>query len=195
MREFHKPVRRPADVLETLRGSGDPALASSLAHDTAGALLGRVRDSDDPSVVDKVIAYADEHGIDDVAELWASAPGMTLPGAMWRLYLLRHAVASDPDGTGYRFRRGLEVDGGPNQAIAGSRTAPSPEEVSELATTILRGAFEGDFAVALERASSFARVLSFGSAEIDDARRVGEYASMADDLRVSARRWREGQLH
>lgn len=195
MREFHKPVRRPADVIETLQGSGDPALQSALSHDTAAALLGRVRQAEDPAVVDRVIAYADEHGIDDVAELWASAPPVTLPGAMWRLYLLRHAVVTNTESTTYLFRRGLEVDGGPNQAIAGSRSAPTPEEVAALATTILRGAFEGDFSDALHRASAFSRVLALGCTEIDDERQAGAYNEIADDLRSAANQWRAGQLH
>ncbi|AQP44790.1 hypothetical protein [Tessaracoccus flavus] len=195
MRDFHKPVHRPADVLESLRGAGDPAELSSLANDTAAALLGRVRESEDPDMVDRVIAYADRNGVDDVAELWASAPAASLPGAMWRLYLLRHAVVTNPEATGYRFRRGLEVDGGVHQAIAGSRSAPTPDQVADLATTILRGAFTGDFADALERASAFARVLAFGSSDIDDHRQANGYDGIADELRGSARLWREGQLH
>lgn len=195
MRDFHKPVRRPAEVLETLQPSGDPAQLSGLAHDTAAALLGRLREANDPALIDKVISYADEHGIDDVAEIWAHAPGQTLPGAMWRIYALRHAVVTGAEAITYRFRRGLEVEGGPNQAIAGSPHAPSPDELVSLATTILRGAFSGDFAMALERASAFARVLAAGSAELDDRPQEDGYTAMADDLRASARLWRAGQLH
>ena len=114
---------------------------------------------------------------------------------MWRIYALRHAVVTDPEPVGYRFRRGLEVEGGPNQAIAGSPPTPSPEEVVTLATTILRGAFAGDFALALERASSFARVLAAGCAELDETRQADGYTAMADDLRTSAKLWREGVLH
>lgn len=193
--KFHKPVRRPSDILETLRGGGDPADVSALTHDTAAALLGRVRQAEDPAVVDRVIAYADEHGIDDVAELWASAPPVTLPGAMWRLYLLRHAVVTTTEAISYLFRRGLEVDGGPNQAIAGSRHAPTPDEVVSLATTILRGAFEGDFSDALHRASAFSRVLSLGATELDDQRQAAAYGQIADELRAAAAQWRAGQLH
>ena len=32
-REFHKPVRRPSDVIDELGGSGDPADLSAVAHD------------------------------------------------------------------------------------------------------------------------------------------------------------------
>lgn len=203
MPDFHKPVRRPGDVIETLIGGGDPAEDSELAHDSAAALLGRVRGASDPALVDRVIAYADEHGIDDVAELWAVAPAETLPGAMWRIYLLRHTVVTDPDGIGYQFRRGLEVEGGPNRAIAGSSFAPTPQEVADLSTTILRGAFTGDFAVALERGSAFARVMWAGLEELangdqersaDHRKQAAGFATMADHLHAAAKLWREGQL-
>ncbi len=198
MREFHKPVRRPGDFIEALRGEGDPAEIGGLAHDTAAALLHRVRTAPDPDIVERLIDYADEHGIDDVAELWADSPAESLPGALWRLYLVRHTVASNPEQAGRIFARGAEVDG-VNQAIAGSPHAPTPAEVVELANQILRGAFTGDFAVALERASAFSRVMSAGAAELataDDAlpRRAVGYAAMAQEFTTQAKLWRSGQL-
>ncbi|GAA4892449.1 hypothetical protein GCM10025789_06860 [Tessaracoccus lubricantis] len=198
MREYHKPVRRPGDVLEALQGSGDPAELGGLAHDTAAALLHRVRTAPDPHIVDRLITYADEHGIDDVAELWADASPESLPGALWRLYLVRHTVAGNPDDAGRIFKRGAEVDG-VNQAIAGSPHAPTPHEVVELANQILRGAFTGDFAVALERASAFSRVMSAGASELatpsdDHPRRAVGYATLAEEFTVEAKLWRAGQL-
>lgn len=204
MSNFHRPVKRPGDVLELLVGSGDPADASGLAHDTAAALLNRVRLAPDQAVVEQVIDFADAGGIEDLAELWAGADADTLPGALWRLYLVRHAVREAPSAAGYRFRRGIELDT-VGQAIAGSPAAPTPEEVAALATDILRGAFSSDFAVALERASAFTRVLAAGSRELaasgGDARRVADeesraagYARLAAELARSARLWREGDL-
>ena len=113
MSDFHKPVKRPGDVIEMMAGSGDPAELSGLAHDTAAALLNRVRKAPDQQVVDRVIAFADGEGLEDLAELWADSPASSLPGAMWRLYLLRHAVREAPSAAGYRFKRGVEVDDDP----------------------------------------------------------------------------------
>lgn len=197
MRAFHKPLRRPGDVIESWDGGGDPAEAASLAHDSAAALLHRVRQSADPVLVERVIAYADEHGIDDVAELWASAAPDTLPGALWRIYLLRHAVRANPERLGYEFRRGAALDG-VNQAVAGSPDTPTPDEVVVTATQILRGAFSGDFAVALERASAFCRVLEAGHQDLQerhpDDLPPTPYAGVADELRHAAHLWRQGQL-
>lgn len=203
MSTFHKPVKRPGEVIELLVGSGDPAELSGFAHDTAAALLNRVRRAPDPAVVDRVVAFADGAGLEDLAELWADAGPRTLPGSLWRLYLLRHAVREAPSAAGYRFKRGAEV-ATVDQAIAGSVPAPTPDEVVELADVILRGAFTGDFAVALERASAFARVMAAGSRELtageggpdtDEKRRELGYESLAGELRNAAALWRSGDLH
>lgn len=204
MSTFHKPVHRPGDVLETLGGTGDPAELSQLATDSAAALLNRVRETADPAMVEAILAYADTHGIDDVAELWSASPAESLPGALWRLYLLRHVVSESPQEAGYRFRRGLELDS-VGQAMAGAGSAPAPGEVVDLANEILRGAFAGDFAGALERAAAFARVLAGGSRDIaaGDAsaeRAAAEvlhsegFADLATELAAAARLWRAGSL-
>lgn len=204
MSNFHKPVKRPGDVLELMVASGDPADANDLAHDTAAALLNRVRRAEDQGAVERVIEFADRGGIEDLAELWSEAEADTLPGALWRLYLVRHAVRSTPSAAGYRFRRGTEVDT-VNQAIAGSPPTPSPDEVVRLATDILRGAFTGDFAVALERAAAFMTVMAAGSRELiagggpqerlaqEESRAIG-YERLAVELKAEARLWRTGDL-
>ena len=51
-----------------------------------------------------------------------------------------------------------------NHAVAGV-AEPRPPEMKTLADAILRGVFEGDLAVALERAAAFCRVVSSGRAD------------------------------
>lgn len=197
-RDFHKPVRRPSDVIDGLGGSGDPAELSVVAHDTASALLHRVRAADDPASVEQLLAYTDANGVSELAELWSSSAATSLPGALWRLYRVRQVVMDSPESASYLFRRGLEVDHGVNQAIAGSPTAPGPDELVELATRILRGAFTGDFAVALERAAAFCRVLAFGSDDVDRgeaSERGHRYRALADEFTAAAALWRQDRLH
>lgn len=194
MRQYHKPIHRPSSVIEQWGGGDDPVAAQALAHDTAAALLHRVRAANDPELVDRLIAYANDNGVDDVAELWATAESDTLPGALWRIYLLRHVVLQDPEQIGYEFRAGTEL-AGVDQAIAGSPHSPTPEEVVQLATSILRGAFTGDFAVAMERAAAFSRVMAAGvNATSHDAQRVRNYLAVATELTEDAHLWRSGQL-
>ena len=62
----HRP-RRPAPleprVFDQFEGGTDPALTLQLAHDTASALVHRVKESDDPAVLQRVIDYAVTNGV------------------------------------------------------------------------------------------------------------------------------------
>ncbi len=205
--DFHKPVLFGGREFEAFAGSRDPAVTLRIAHDTAHALVRRVRESDDPDVVKRVVHFADEHGIDTVAELWAVAGPHTLPGALWRLYLLRAMILSDPDATALLFRRGTEVLTTIDPVIAGAPTPAGPAEIMDLADRILRGVFTGDLAHALERAAAFCRVEAAGAASVADdqdaasdtrsamlTRRASRLASMGDELAASARLSRDDAL-
>ncbi len=92
MRQYHKPVRRPSDVLEDLVGSGDPAEVSSAAHDTAAVLVCLVGAKATPVVRQRLNKYIEEEGIDGLLELWSQAAAVSLPGALWRLHQLEQQL-------------------------------------------------------------------------------------------------------
>lgn len=190
MREFHKPVRRPGDFLETLVGDGDPS--EQLAHDSAAALLHRIKAADDPSLAHRIVEYARQHGIDDVAELWADSPATSLPGALWRIYSLRHSVARDPQHASYLYRQGQGSAAAADAAVAGAPWLPTPEDLVHVADEILAGAFTGDFSMALERAAAFCRVQAAGATAIEEP--AGPYTRYAEELTLAANRWRAGKL-
>ncbi len=167
---FHKPTRFPGGMFEAFLGGDDPAQISKVAHETAQALLARVREDPDPEIVDRLVAYTDEHGIDAIAELWSRSNPKSLPGALWRIYLLRLLIRQDADGTALLYQRGTEVIASIDPVVAGASTPAGPGEVTELADRILRGVFEGDFAVALDRAAAFCRVTAAGCLSIADDR-------------------------
>lgn len=202
-----RPLQLPIEAFDTLIGADDPAAVQRVAHDTAQALLHRVRQADDPHIVSRLVHYTAEHGIGDIAEMWARGSAHSLPGALWRLYLVHEAVSRDALGASYLYRRGLEVDRSPNSAIAGAVEPTGPAEVRELTDRILRGAFEGDFADALDRASAFCAVMSQGAAAVaagDEQRnserarvatvRGARYLTLSKELSASARLWRAGRL-
>lgn len=166
--EFHKPTQFSGSRFESYKGGEDPAQISRVAHETAQALLGRVLENPDPGVIDRLVAYTDENGIDALAELWASASPRSLPGALWRIWLLRLLVRQDPDGTSFLYQRGTEVAVSIDPVVAGGQAPTGPTEIMELADNILRGLFEGDFAVALDRAAAFCRVTSSGCTSVAD---------------------------
>jgi hypothetical protein len=205
--EFHKPTKFSGAKFEGMKGGEDPEVISRIAHDTANALLSRVRDNPEPAVLNRLVEYTDEHGIDAVAELWSRSSPRSLPGALWRLYLVRAMIRQDPEGTAYTFQRGSEVSVTIDQVVAGASTPTGPTEILELADEILRGVFEGDFGVALERAAAFCRVTSEGCTSIADdvdaitperatelTKRALRLARTAAELAAATRLWRGGGL-
>lgn len=166
--EFHKPALFGGGEFEAFTGGEDPAAVIRVAHQSAHLLLSRARDTDDPAVVDRLVSYTDEHGIDALAELWARSSPHSLPGALWRIYLVRVLIRQDPDGVALLFQRGTEVLSTIDALVAGAPLPAGPQEITELADRILRGVFDGDFAIALERAAAFCRVTAAGALSVAD---------------------------
>lgn len=206
-REFHKPVRRPAELFDRRFAAEDPAEVSRVAHSTAHALLARAREDPDGEVVDRLVAFTDEHGIDDIAELWSRSPSRSLPGTLWRLYLIQLMIHDDPHTAALLYERGRVEIASADPVVAGAPTPAGPDELVDLVDTILRGLFQGDFAVALDRAAAFCRVEASGASHLADdyeateperasalttrALRLADYAS---DLTACAALWRRESL-
>src|SRR5919206_1386242 len=199
--------RRPTFLgpaaLNTFVGGPDPAQRVEAAHATAEALVRHGRGADD-AVTARLVALTDEYGIDEVALLWADRPADTLPGALWRLYALRAGIRRRPRD----FARGYEAGRWRAQVhdvVAGVAEPPGAQEVVAQADAVLAGAFTGDFAVALERAAAFCRVVSTGWALMADdeldadqarlrTRRAADLLRTGHQLEVAADRWRRGSL-
>ncbi|MGO3484951.1 MAG: hypothetical protein ACTINV_12755 [Cellulosimicrobium funkei] len=195
----------PRDADE-LPGELDPALRDRVAHTTAHAIVHRARDTEDPEVVERLVHLVETEGLDVVAGLWSDAAPNSLPGALWRLYVLREWVRRDPQTVTLRYRLG--VDAAPvHEAIAGVPRPPGPQDVRDLADAVLSGVFTGDLAVALARAGSFCRILATGAAFDADAREVadpdgalrttrgaGSLLRTAQELEHAAELWRADRL-
>lgn len=191
-----RPSLQDPAALEALGAPSDPIATLHAAHETAATLLGAGRASDDPAVTARLVAIVDEIGLSTLADLWAERPARSLPGALWRLYLLREWMVTDPDEVAREYAAGIRFTE-PNHAVAGVEP-PGPDEVRRTADAILHGAFTGDFAVALERAAAFCHVVASGRADVTEGRRAilqaGRLQAMARDLTASARLWRTGGL-
>lgn len=207
MAEFRRPSRFPPRRFEAEEGDRDPAETSRIAHETAQLVLSRGREGADAELVDRLVAHTDVHGIDTIAELWAHSPATSLPGALWRLYLLRLLIRRDPEGVSLLFQRGVDVSATIDEVVAGAETPTGPEEVMTLADRILRGVFEGDLAVALERAAAFCRATAAGCTSLADdleptaparatelTTRALRYSQLAAELTACARLWRSDSL-
>ncbi|WP_082221020.1 hypothetical protein [Luteipulveratus halotolerans] len=203
---FRRPAYRPPDQMDIEGQAPDPADVREVAHETAAVLVGAGRATDDPQVRTRLVHLVDELGLSTVAELWAARPAATLPGALWRLYTLREWVHRDPVGASTDYDAGMR-HADVSHAVAGAAEPPGPEEIKRLGDEILRGVFEGDLAVALERAAAFCRVVSVGRAHRADdhdghdeprAEAATHSASAligtASDLQRCAQLWRVGHL-
>lgn len=191
---------------DELVGDIDPALRSEVAHMTADVVVRQGRAAEDPDVVDRLVRLVETEGLDVVAGMWADSPPTTLPGALWRLYVLREWVRRDPRTVAERYRLGVhraEV----HDVVAGVAGLAGPDEVCRLVDAVLSGVFVGDLAVALERAGAFCRVLATGGALDADlveghddelAGRITRGASglmrTAEELETAAGLWRADRL-
>ncbi|MDF2991703.1 MAG: hypothetical protein K0S37_2217 [Microbacterium sp.] len=206
-REFHKPIRRPAELFDRLFAADDPAEVSRVAHSTAHALLSRVRADPSVDIVERLVAFTDDHGIDDIAELWSRSPARSLPGALWRLYLLQLMIHDDAPTAALLYERGRVEMATVDPVVVGAPAPAGPEELVQVIDTILRGLFEGDFAVALDRAAAFCRVQASGSTHLADdyenteserasalTTRALRLSTYAEDLSAAAALWRRDAL-
>lgn len=212
-RDHHRPVKFDPALFDQQEGGVDPALIAEAAHVTAAAVMHRGRGHEDPEVRRRLVEFTDTEGLDGLAALWAEAPPVSLPGALWRLYALRSAVQRDPVRLGRWFDAGRHT-AQVSSVVAGVAEPPHAAEIREMADAILHGAWSGDFDVALERFAAFCRVTALGRlrlgdpwgadfagvAQDDDARALAEISGArrlertAEELEAAAHAWRGGTL-
>jgi hypothetical protein len=183
--------------LEAHGGAYDPSELIQVAHETAAVLVHAGRAAADPELTERLVGLVDEIGLAAVADLWSGRPPRSLPGALWRLYVLHEWVRRAPEEASREYAAGIRFTG-PSHAVAGAAEPAGPEELGRVTDEILRGVFTGDLAVALERASAFCSVVSAGRADTGDGDDAAEQAAavlaMSHDLGACARLWRAGEL-
>ncbi len=206
-----RPGQLDPAIADQLSGGMDPQQISEMSHVSAASLLDRVHHSADPAIVKRVLTLVDREGVDVVAELWSDSDPDSLPGILWRLYMLRSWMRRDADGISRLWRLGEPTDTAAS-AIAGVDQAPEADDIIRTADSILSGAFTGDFAIALERAGAFCDVIARGikttirdaqsrqldgqdAKEVDAAQRtVNSLNQTARDFMRGASLWRRGRL-
>lgn len=195
-RKPRRPSFQEPAALEALGERSDPIAQLHAAHATASVLLHVGQTDQDPATTARLVALVDELGLATLADLWASRPADSLPGALYRLYVLRTWMTDDPDAVAREYAAGIHHTE-PDHAVAGVEP-PGPEEVRRVADEILRGAFTGDFGLALERAAAFCHVVVLGRADLargaGDLGHAARLQHLARDLRACARLWRDGRL-
>jgi len=199
----HKPALF-ADLTAMIDAAGGsaPPPRAEIAAATAAVVLRAGREPGDGT---RFVSLADEVGIDTLAALWRDAEPVSLPGALWALYLLRQWCRTDPAEVSRLWRAG-EPFAAAEAVVAGVADYADDAAVQRLADAVLGGVYTGDLAVALERAAAFFRVVATGRRHLDtsagtggDAGVDGELADrnerVAAALTAAAGKWRAGTLH
>ncbi len=195
----HRPAVY-ADLTSLIDAAGGqtPRSRAEIAAATAHVLVTAAREQTDP---DRLVGLADSVGIDTLAELWRDCDPISLPGVLWVLYLLRQWCHSRPDEVARLWRTG-EAFAGAEAVVAGVGLHAGPDDIRQLADSVLGGAYRGDFAVALERAAAFFRVIAAGRREAANGAAHDSELTLAvrnertaANLAAAARAWRDGTLH
>jgi len=197
-----RPVHFGPEAMEAHGGTTPgPAELTEIAHQTASVIVGTGRAAHDPDVTARLVALVDDLGLSTIADLWSGRPARSLPGVLWRLYVLREWVRRSPDAASREYAAGMRL-ADVSHVVAGVAVPPGPEEVQELADTILTGVFEADLGIALDRAAAFCAVVSAGRAALADdvehssaeTERAARMLQTSHDLRASAALWRADDL-
>jgi hypothetical protein len=154
---YHSSIDRVAEV--SLADEWAAEGLTDVAHSTAVAVITAGRDG--RSEASRMREIIESVGLETLRELWQKSPRDTLPGALWILCLLRTWCKHNAVEVSrlYAMGKGLApVD----EVVAGASDDADPETMKCLAEEILQGAYQGDLAVALERAASFFRIVAAG---------------------------------
>jgi hypothetical protein len=205
-RRPHRPSPH-ADLTDLIDAAGGamPSSRAEIAAATAAVVVSLGR-GEHPEVAAgdgaRFVALADRVGLDTLADLWRDADPVSLPGALWALYLLRQWCHTNTDEVARLWRAG-EAVAVADAVVAGVADYADVLAVRRVADAVLGGAYRGDFAIALERAAALFRVIAAGRRELaaPGASGAGERElanrneRVAADLRAAASRWRVGTLH
>lgn len=153
----YKP-RRPAQLepeqIELIEGGVDTAFSSELAHIAAQAVVPlRTNQELDPETLLRVQTLINEEGIDTLAEAWVNSPESSLPGILWRGYLLREWIRRYPQEVTVRFAAATQhfTETDPNRISL----ILLPEGVQSLWDEVFLGNFTGDFQNVLRASARF----------------------------------------
>ncbi|WP_288766265.1 hypothetical protein [uncultured Varibaculum sp.] len=199
-----RPAMLDAEQAENIPSAEDAASSSEVAHLVAQTLLGIEKESDEN--VQRLRQLLESGGIDTVSELWSTSPASTLPGTLWRLYLVYQWYLRNPQLVNERFQQGLAaLDIG--DIFSREHSDKSVANLMDKLAALWQAQTSiAELAPLLDRVSDFLQVLASGvSAEwIKDSRdeladavtlRPQALLQTADDLKLSARAAKANHLN
>lgn len=179
--------------LDRVEGGVDPEAAFTAAYESARVLVSYGRDTQDPDVHARLMRLVETEGIEIVANLWAHTSAASLPGALWRLYVVREWIVRSDAEVARLYNRGLEASE-VNHAVAGVPPLHGPDEVRATIDQIFGGVFTGDIDVAFDRSAALIRVVLAGADDRTEGIDRDKLETTASDLELAAHRHRAGAL-
>lgn len=158
-RRHHRPASLDQAEAEAIEGDEDPAAESEIAHTTAWALLGVPNADFDEKAVEQLRTSVRSEGVDIIAAAWSRSPEFTLPGALWRIYLLWQWHQMNPEVLQARFDEGvsaMEQKGFQNTPI------PLPDVIRGVEGVLAGYGNEDELASVLSAAAQSMRVMAMG---------------------------------
>ena len=105
--------------------------------ETAAAVVHLGRSDTDTEMTSRLVALADEMGLDAMADLWRHTSPDSLPGTLWALYLLRTWVRRN-GGEAARIYAAGQSQAEVAVVVAGVAEPPGPTEMADLGDAVLR---------------------------------------------------------
>ena len=157
----YKP-RRPAQLkpeqMELIQGDADTAFNSELAHTSAQAIVPLpTAHAIDQETIDRVRELIETEGVDVLAEAWVASPESSLPGILWRGYLLREWIRRFPQEVAKRYAASREYFAGVEPEKL-DLVVP-PEKLLEKWNEVFAGDYRGEFALVLRDSARFSDFL------------------------------------
>jgi hypothetical protein len=194
----HADLTEMIDARTSVSGPDVVQSRSEVASATAALVVQTGRDGKPDA---RFVDLAEQVGLDTLAALWSHSDPVSLPGALWALYLLQQWCRASGEEVTRLWRAG-EPYAAPEAVVAGVGDYASVESVRQMTDAVLTGAYGGDFDVALERAAAFFRVVATGRRELAEPGEQGDAERAlaarndraAADLAAAAQLWRAGTL-
>lgn len=160
-RKFHRPAQLDQQEAEEIVGDEDPAVEAEVADTSAWALMGVANEDFDDEAIKRLRETVRREGVDVIAAAWSRSADFTLPGALWRIYLLSQWHQLNPEVLQARYdagRKEMEQEG-----VANAETFPPLQEVLAAVKGVLYGyATDDDLAPVFEAVAQTMRVLAAG---------------------------------
>lgn len=204
----------PSSTTPNPTASSPTALLAAVPSAATTAPTTSPDDLTDTLTRERVVALVASAGVDEIAELWADSPATTLPGTLWRLFLLREWIRRDPELVARRYATIVDlthVDAAAQAraeaALKEARRVLSAEQMRVELDRLLAGEVTDPLTLAriTAAAAHFLEALAVGSSPgwIDDdadeladhvTRRDSALRATAEELTDASRRAQSGRL-